>query len=224
MDAIYRATENIAKAVHAAQTELRNPPCDAVNGHFGQRYATLASIIDHVRPVLAKHGLAIIQGIETDASGLLILETRLIHASGESWAYRTGYRHTGNIQQFCGTITYLRRYAICAMLNIVADHDLDAEDVVRPKPAKAKPSETRQVIPEGFEEITPIQVECKASKSGKDFYSIVFARSSGEQDQASTFNSTIGERLAHSLGQKVAVLIARKEKNGKIWKDIKDAI
>lgn len=234
MDATYHAG-NLAKAIHAAQGELSNPACDSVNGHFsGSRYASLAAIIDHVRPVLAKHGLALVQGIETAQAvdGMLVVETRIIHVSGESLAYRTGYRVTGNIQQFCGAVTYLRRYAICAMLNIVGDDDLDAEDVVRPKAkgvsavreSQLPKPETRQVIPEGFQEIIPLQVERKESKTGKPYWSVVFSTLAGEQDQASTFSQTIGERLHGSMGQRVSVLISTKEKGGKVWKDLKDAI
>lgn len=226
---------NLAKALAAAQADLRNPACDSVNGHFsGSRYASLAAIIDSVRPVLAAHGLGIIQGIEGTADGVLVLETKLFHSSGESWEYRTAFKVTGNIQQFCGAITYLRRYAICAMLNIVGDDDLDAEDVVRPKPSKSqtaarqKPAtaEVTNFVPEGYEEITPVQVTMKTAKTGKPYWLVSFQRKDGIHDEGSTFSETIGARLEAAVRecQSISVLISAKEKGGKVWKDIRDAI
>ena len=50
-------TETIAqlgKALAAAQGELKNAALDKVNAHFGQRYASLGSLTDAVRPVLAR--------------------------------------------------------------------------------------------------------------------------------------------------------------------------
>jgi hypothetical protein len=80
----------LAEALVAAQAEL---PCalgkDA-DGRIGQRsyrYLTLDKLIEATRPVLTKHGLALIQApgfAERGEDGAMpILATRLLHDSGE---------------------------------------------------------------------------------------------------------------------------------------------
>ena len=48
-------------AMVTAAGEMKNPPKDSVNPHFKSRYADLATVLDTVRPVLAKHRLAVVQ-------------------------------------------------------------------------------------------------------------------------------------------------------------------
>ena len=50
----------IAEALSAAQAELTDPPKDSVNPHFKSRYADLATVLKTVRPVLARHGIALV--------------------------------------------------------------------------------------------------------------------------------------------------------------------
>ena len=46
-------------ALAKAHTELTNPKKDskADIGQYSYKYASLGAILDHVRPILAKHGL-----------------------------------------------------------------------------------------------------------------------------------------------------------------------
>ena len=51
----------LAAALALAQGEVENAHKNSANPHFRSKYADLAEIINTVRPVFAKHGLAIVQ-------------------------------------------------------------------------------------------------------------------------------------------------------------------
>ena len=129
----------IAAALVAAQADLRNPGKDktANTGTYSYRYADLASILDLVRPILAKHGLAVLQDVRMEEGRLLIF-TRLLHSSGESLEFGPLAGSVGSSwQQTGGGITYARRYALQAALGIAADEDDDAVSAPPPTSAKA---------------------------------------------------------------------------------------
>lgn len=118
----------LAAALAAAQGEMEPAPKDSVNPHFKSRYADLASCVRVAGPVLAKHGLAVVQAPLVDtATGMVGLVTRLLHKSGE-WIESDYWCKPRDLspQSVGASITYLRRYAYCAMTGLVSDDD-DAE-------------------------------------------------------------------------------------------------
>lgn len=128
-------SESIAKlaaALVAAQAELRAVGMDAVNPHFKARYASLDNIIETIRPTLARHSLAVVQGAtlpESNAEGKVTgftVETMLIHQSGE-WLLSGVVMPLGKSdpQGAGAAITYGRRYGISALLSLATDEDDD---------------------------------------------------------------------------------------------------
>ena len=137
-----RAQQHIARALSRAQLELQNPAAR----HEGQirrplasgssllepyRYANLADSLALVRPVLGRHGMSVVQSTRTDKdSGLLILETRLIHESGEwlSSDYPVA-RLEGALcddpRQTGAALTYARRQSLFALVGIAGQADSD---------------------------------------------------------------------------------------------------
>lgn len=99
----------------------------ATKGQIGPReylYADLADILEAVRPALKDSGIAIAQSPNV-IDGQPVLETRLIHTSGQ-WigaVYRMSVQ--GTPQQVGSEITYARRYSLSAILGIAADEDDD---------------------------------------------------------------------------------------------------
>ena len=127
----------VCAALVAAQADLRNPAKDktANTGTYSYKYADLASILDLVRPILAKHGLAITQDVVMQ-DGRLLIYTRLIHASGECLDFGPLAGQVGTSwQQTGGGITYARRYALQAVLGLQSEDDTDAAEA---PPAKGK--------------------------------------------------------------------------------------
>ncbi len=96
-------------------------------GTYSFRYATLDHIIEAIRKPLTENGLWFTQVLESDEGGKYRLITRLLHESGESIESRTPLlvENTGS-QAFGSALTYMRRYALTALLGIAADEDDDA--------------------------------------------------------------------------------------------------
>ena len=125
----------LAKALAAAQAEMKNAKLNKVNPHFKSRYADLAEIRDTVTPALAKQGIAAVHGLEPLDGGGLVVTTRLIHSSGQ-WI-ESGFPIAYDKPQTMGSaITYGRRYNLSAITNIAADDDDDA-NAANDKPAAA---------------------------------------------------------------------------------------
>lgn len=109
-----------------------NPPQIAKEGVIAmhgkeRKYITLDTIMHAVRPSLAEKGMFITQHLAGDS-----LTTMVIHEGGQFIASRFPFQTmngsgTNNLQNLGGGLTYLRRYAISAILGIAADEDNDGE-------------------------------------------------------------------------------------------------
>lgn len=148
----------IAPALAKAQAKLEHAAKGRDNEYFNSKYADLPKVIDTIKPVLAEHGLAIIQGFVPDETGVTI-ETRIIHSSGE-WISDEGLHlpaKKADAQAFGSAATYARRYALMALIGLAADDD-DGNAAVAAAPktaAKAAPkkAEPRLVSPEQAAEL-----------------------------------------------------------------------
>lgn len=132
--------DQLAAAMVALHAEARNLKPTATNKFLGNKFIPLSELSDYARPLLHKHGLAVIQfpaGYE--AVGLT---TIVMHESGqwieETISYEVAPEKGKSIAQVMGSyITYLRRYALGAVLGVTSDEDIDAH-----VPAQEKPSES----------------------------------------------------------------------------------
>jgi len=92
------------------------------NPFFKSKYASLATILDVITEPLTDCGLIIIQF----PTGLYQLTTRLQHTSGEYMESTYEMQPVKHSPQDAGSvITYQRRYAIGAILNLNIDEDDD---------------------------------------------------------------------------------------------------
>lgn len=92
------------------------------NPFFKSKYASLATILDVITEPLTDCGLIIIQF----PTGLYQLTTRLQHISGEYMESTYEMQPVKHSPQDAGSvITYQRRYAIGAILNLNIDEDDD---------------------------------------------------------------------------------------------------
>ena len=116
--------KNIAIALSKAQGEFDHAKKDVKNDFFKSRYADLASVIDAAKKPLADNGLSVSQVVDLAESGDLVLETILMHISGEFISGRYPIRPVKTDPQSTGSaITYARRYAFSAITGIAADDD-----------------------------------------------------------------------------------------------------
>lgn len=117
----------IAKALVAAQADLPPVERDAQNPHFRSAFTSLGHLLAKVRPVLNKHGLAVMQFPSHNEQGPT-LTTLILHESGERLEYEAPLLLTKNDPQGQGSaITYMRRYALSGALGISDQDDDDGE-------------------------------------------------------------------------------------------------
>lgn len=129
---------SLAAALVAFQAEAPKIALDSTNPHFKNRYASLAGIMEAVRPPLTKNGLAIVQQPTVLESGMPALRTTLLHSSGETLSDVMPLAVDKPGPQALGSaITYARRYSALAILGLVGDEDDDANSAQPKQKQKA---------------------------------------------------------------------------------------
>lgn len=135
-------SSQLLKAYTAAWHELSTVTKDASNPHLKVKYATLAATLDVVRPVFARHGLALLQAPGEIVNGNLRILGVLIHAeSGESLTFTTDVPmgDAPTPQKMGSASTYGRRYQLQAIGGLTAaDEDDDGERLEKRPEAKGQ--------------------------------------------------------------------------------------
>ena len=134
---------NLAKALSIVQGKLTYAVKDSANPFFKSKYADLESVWDACRSLLAENGLCVMQFPGEFIDGCMSLNTMLAHSSGE-WIKQTmEVPVTKPDAQGAGSaITYMRRYALAAVVGVVqADDDGNVASNPQSKPAVVKPKE-----------------------------------------------------------------------------------
>lgn len=135
----------LASALSKAQGEMKPAVFDKVNPHFKSKYASLASCWDAVRVPIAKNGLSVAQTLRFEET-ILVLTTTLLHASGQ-FIYSEMPVMGSTPQQLGSSLTYVRRYSLCAILGIVSDEDDDGNAGSDTKPkSTTKPTKAPPVV------------------------------------------------------------------------------
>ena len=139
----YMEQKNINTAFAKAQAELQNPKKNQKG--YGYQYAGLDQITSHVNEVLGKYDLIVQQLLQDQEreGNWVCIETVIKHSSGEQMQasffalpVEPG-KGMSLAQSYGATITYARRYALAAYVNIAAEEDIDG--AIHRDPPKAKP-------------------------------------------------------------------------------------
>ena len=124
----------VACALASFNLEMENIEKNAKNPFFKSSYLDLSAIANTVRPLLAKHGLSVIQYPIDDENGRISVNTILLHKSGQRIEFPGIWvkpSKLGDIQVLGSIITYLKRYSIAAILFVAGcDEDDDGEKAV----------------------------------------------------------------------------------------------
>jgi hypothetical protein len=132
---------NLTLALSIVQGKMSHAVKDSANPFFKSKYADLESVWDACRKLLADNGLAVMQfpGLYTDHDKSMSLTTIISHKSGEYLSQEMSVPVTKADAQGAGSaLTYMRRYALAAVVGVVQADD-DGNAASSPKPVvKAK--------------------------------------------------------------------------------------
>lgn len=112
------------------------------------KFADLETVLSTVTPPLAENGLVISQTFEPSEGFDPILVTRLLHVSGAELVSRLPMivgKNRNPLHDFGGSCTYLKRYALLAILGLTADMDTDGDFADDKAAAKPEPQKTVKV-------------------------------------------------------------------------------
>lgn len=148
-----KTVTEITKALLAAQKEIgtlfKNKLVKA--GKFDYKYADLAAVIDLIKEPLNKHDIVFLQSIDAKDGGDAILETILMHTSGEFYSSKTPiYCASPNSPQAFGSgVSYAKRYALLALLGLPTEDDDGDKASKEPKKKPVQipePNEAEQLL------------------------------------------------------------------------------
>ena len=111
----------------SAIAETKDVHADSSNPFHKNKYASLGAHLSAIKPVFAKHGLAIVQLPMSDM-GMIGVSTKVIHKDGGSLSEFIGVPANAEMtgQQAGALISYLRRYALASIAGVATEDD-DAE-------------------------------------------------------------------------------------------------
>lgn len=129
-----KTTENIneiAKAMAAAQNDMKPAAKDAINPHFKSKYSNISSVWEAIRAPLTSNGITVWQDITTSDKHVSVV-TRLVHTSGQWVEFGPLDIPVGrqDAQGIGSATSYAKRYALCAAIGVVSDDDDDGEAAV----------------------------------------------------------------------------------------------
>jgi len=154
-----KQSENVTELLSAlADIQIEIPTMPKSSKAYGYMYTDLDTITQTIKPILKKYGVAYMQSVGT-VEGKPSLTTRVFSKAGqyiEDTVVLPFIDSTkNNAAQTLGmSITYMRRYALCAMLGITSDEDTDAN------PKKEFPAAKEQFKPQ-----TPQQTALKGGEN-----------------------------------------------------------
>ena len=108
-------------------SETKDVHADSVNPFHKSKYASLAAHLAALKPLAAKHNLAIVQMPESEGNHVGV-RTTIVHKNGMTMSSFIGIPMVDGAkgQDAGAVISYLRRYALASVSGVATDDD-DAE-------------------------------------------------------------------------------------------------
>lgn len=218
----------LPQALAKAQAEFRPIRFDSqaqLGGGRNYRYASIAAILDGVRPILNKHGILLSQE-PSQSDGVVSVTTRLSLGEQSISSTLSAPMSRGGFHELGSAITYLRRYGLASMLGVAAEEDEDGHaaqstaggsKAAPPKRARqgtAQPEpdaggEAPSSAPPAGDRVVEVilkRVNSGVSKKGTRWAIGVFMTREGEELRCGTFSATW-----------VDVLIIEQRNQDRIW-------
>lgn len=135
--------DRIFPAFVKAWNELDGLSSNAKNDHFSSSYTDFGGIVEGIKPVMKKHGLAPFQGGWVDQTGTNVTQTMLIHESGQ-WIADSGLRvpvAKDSAHAHGSGLTYEARYGLRRISGVPTGEDDDGNGATMPSNASQEPRE-----------------------------------------------------------------------------------
>jgi len=131
--------KTIYQSLLKVQKELGAIKKDSTNPFFKSKYFDINSLLEHVKPIVNRHGLVIVQSLSA-IGDKPALNTQIIDAdTGYGVGSTIPLPEVADPQKAGSAITYYRRYALQSLLALEVEDD-DAETAVRGKTIKSNTS------------------------------------------------------------------------------------
>ncbi|MBP2660324.1 MAG: superfamily protein [Firmicutes bacterium] len=141
-------TNELAVSLAKVQGSITHAVKDSENPFHKNKYADLASVWEACRKQLAENGLSIVQLPDGLEDGCLILDTTMLHTSGQWISSRIKMPlQKQDPQGYGSTLTYARRYALAAMVGVYQDDDDANEGTIPKSQSKQQNKPTNTNIP-----------------------------------------------------------------------------
>lgn len=205
----------LARAQYSFATITKSHTANA--GSYSYKYADLSDVLTAIRPALNREGIALVQTTEITEAGVELVTSLLYADERLSSRWPLPIENCAP-QQVGSVLTYLRRYALCALVGIAAEDDDDgraASDVRQAQSAPARPQqapstqppddwETRPLASMTFQELRAVAVELGHPFSGGSKSELIrqleplVRAMSGEEPFDVTTNAPVSEGAARS--------------------------
>jgi len=115
----------LAPALVKAQREIEHAKKCAKNPFFKSKYADLNEVIEAIKEPLNDNGITFLQIVDREQDGAAVVETTLLHESGEFISGRSPvFTSKPNDPQALGSgITYSKRYGLQAICGLATEDD-----------------------------------------------------------------------------------------------------
>lgn len=159
----------------SAIAETKDVHADSTNPFHRNKYASLGQHLKEIKPIFAKHGLAIVQMPESQ-DGVAGVRTTVIHKDGGSMTSFFGLPVSPETkgQDAGALVSYIRRYSLASLAGVATEDD-DGESDRASRPAQASQSiQNTKFIP------NPTAKPAYTGKGGDTKFTVPFGDCKGQ--------------------------------------------
>lgn len=190
--------QELLKSLIAAKKEFKPIAKDKQSNR--NKYASLDSILSSVEPALLDNNLVVTQQVERQQD-MIVLVTKLYHVSGEVMATTYPLPLDGDFQKQGSALTYLRRYALCALLSVTAEEDDDANSAVSSPQMQIVESPSKKALKASLTSLK-VDVEKNGKAISQELFTLGYKGEKGKGDADKIPLSDVQE-VANKIASKI---------------------
>ena len=167
---------------------------------YGYKYSSLDKIHEVIKPIMQKLGLVISQCVESEGNGQFTIKTILYHLeSGENIESKfissiVSLKSMNDYQSLGSGITYMRRYTLSAILNLVSEEDRDAAG----EQVREKKKDTRKWLNQNLDPESPWQKALECLRKGNTLEEIEKKYKMSEPNRQALIDITLDQMPTES--------------------------